>query len=532
MTKVQSTIVSESRRVAGVNQEGFDRLNSTVQGELGSVERGVSILDSDLEGISKDIKGLEALSAASVAIQAAGFALTVGQLTALRGDVRKMHRGFAEQAKQVIEIQKLANSHLERLSDFAERTLATQERILEILVTSRTNEAKQLIHQGWANLKGGFDNDAFSRFIKSLEYDNTVYVTHAELARLCEQQKDDAQAEEHHRRAITFAESAGAEIEGFAHVQYAAFLERHKRFQECISQILVALGCLSAASDQPKQCETHARWRFYLAEIFAKSDADENAFEELRRSIELDARFFTAAMASECLQRLQPSLSQFLVQVDAESRASAVETLQEASTAISAIDVLDAKQAGDLQKTAASYLERLLFAPFEQVRTVHHEIRELKSDANALPEQISSEMLSQIENELRTIAAKIKDMSSRKAPEGIDLRFTFVLPIILGISRLSASGIGTMVICLCLSAAFLVAAVLAGPIRKESKQQAWEAERKEWEIGLAKAVDEFRKLKNEKLAVLKKALKKFDSPALRMAVARIEAIQEPPIAAL
>ena len=555
LASVQSTILSESRRVSSVNQEGFARLNDTVQSGLGEVEQGVARVDSDLQGISHDIKGIEALSAVSVAVQAAGIALTVGQLIALRGDVRKMHGELAEQGKQLIELQKLATSHLERLSAFAERTLATQEQILETLVTSRTSEAKQLIRQGWDNLKGGFDDDAYCRFLKSLEYDNTVYVTHAELARLCEQRKEDAQAEEHHRRAVTFSESAGGEIKGFAHIQSAAFLERHDRLQECISHIRAALDCLATVPDQSKAVETQSRWRFYLAEISAKSGEAENAFQALKRSIELDARFFTAAMASESLQHLQPDLSRFLVQTDAYSRNSALETLQEASTFLSLIQVMEPKKGEDFQKNAASCLERMLVATFEQLGAAHREAHQVRATAEALPDQISTEMVQQVESQFREVEAKIKDepvqkglfewiVSKRRltktelvgvfmmpflwggllgqveAGKGLTLRFVVYVIFLILLSYISSATIYFLFLLSYISSATIYWKLY------QRKQDDYPTRKKEWAAALAHALDNFQNLKMEKLVLLKMALERINSPALRGAIARIEAIKE------
>ena len=538
LASVQSTILSESRRVSSVNQEGFARLNDTIQSGLGEVEQGVARVDSDLQGISHDIKGIEALSAVSVAVQAAGIALTVGQLIALRGDVRKMHGELAEQGKQLIELQKLATSHLERLSAFAERTLATQEQILETLITSRTSEAKQLIRQGWDNLKGGFDDDAYCRFLKSLEYDNTVYVTHAELARLCEQRKEDAQAEEHHRRAVTFSESAGGEIKGFAHIQSAAFLERHDRLQECISHIRAALDCLATVPDQSKAVETQSRWRFYLAEISAKSGEAENAFQALKRSIELDARFFTAAMASESLQHLQPDLSRFLVQTDAYSRNSALETLQEASTFLSLIQVMEPKKGEDLQKNAASCLERMLVATFEQLGAAHREAHQVRATAEALPDQISTEMVQQVESQFREVEAKIKDEPVQKGLFGwivskrrltkTELVGVFMGPFLWwGLFGQVDAGKG-------LTLRFVVYVIFLSYISSatiywklyQRRQDDYPTRKKEWAAALAHALDNFQNLKMEKLVLLKMALERLDSPALRGAIARIEAIKE------
>jgi tetratricopeptide (TPR) repeat protein len=551
LTKVQNTIVSESGRVSAVNQQGFTVLNNTVKSELGDVERGVAKMDANLENVSEGIGELKAISAASVAIQAAGFALTIGQLVSLRGEVRAMHGELAEQGKQLIGLQKLTNSHLERLSDFAERTLETQERILETLVTSRTNEATQLIRQGWDNLQGGFDDDAFSRFVKSLEYDNTVYVPHAELAQLYERRQNDSQAEEHHRRAVRFAGNVGPEIKGYAHIQYAAFLERKHRLQECVLQIKEGLACIDPASEQQGSAETEAQWRFYLAEIFTKLEQPEDAFKELRKSIGLDARFFNAAMGSESFQRLQPTLTEFLVQIDSEQREAVITILQEASSPLPAIQVLDETRAVDLQQQGARMLEQLLLAKFDQMQPLHSEVRKMCAAINTALEQIPSEIVAQLKHELDVIEAKIKDTPPQDAPETFQTNSAksimriavtiggvvgFAYPALFDPPDIEAEGIVGIALAYVVTvlAGVIVGGIVAAVIGAVLNQRSWMSNelpihREKWTTDIASALDVFRKLKIAKIMALKKSQEKFNSPTFRIAIENIEAFQEPPV---
>ena len=261
--------------------------------------------------------------------------------------------------------------------DYASRTLTTQEKILETLVNSRTAEAQQLIRQGWDNLKGGFDDDAFVRFEKSLEFDNTVYFTHAELARIYESRSVIDKAEAHHRRAIAFAGGLNEETKGYALVQYAAFLERQKRLDDCIKQARTAVaGAPETTTSAPagsvdnrkqnsdKSSSNLVGWRFYLAEMLVKSGDVKSGLAELKICIQQDARFFEAAMASSCFMTAQPALSQFLVSLDAEQRAQAIRPLSQCEAPLKALETLAPDKGKKLRARAASIFEKTLPANF------------------------------------------------------------------------------------------------------------------------------------------------------------------------
>lgn len=213
--------------IAGTQAAGSGMVSANIQGlaktmhaDLGRVSQQIAsqtaqLSEINVEGfksvgdkLSQGFSSLETLSGFSIAVQAAGFAVVAKQLHSLRGDVKALHADMVRQGEELIGLQRIANAGIERLVDFAERQFQTQEKILEALVSSRTVEAQQLIRQGWENLKNGYEDEAFERFKKSLDFDNTVYMAHAELGRILEGRNDLKTGEDHLIRASKFSSVA------------------------------------------------------------------------------------------------------------------------------------------------------------------------------------------------------------------------------------------------------------------------------------------------------------------------------------
>lgn len=254
------TVVDQGSQLASINARGFDTVRRTLEGGFGT---------------------LETLSGLSVATQAVGFAVVATQLAGVRKDVREL----TGKAAELVDLQRSATGHLESLADFAQRQLKTQEQILATLVSSRTVEAQQLVRQGWENLRNCYEDDAFERFQRSLEYDNTVYVTHAELGAINEKRGQFEKAEDHLRRAARFATQAGPALAAFASVQLASFLDRRGRHGEALSTLRDGL-----------QAWRTPAWVFYLAELSAEAGDADAALAALREAMGGDAAFFNAAM--------------------------------------------------------------------------------------------------------------------------------------------------------------------------------------------------------------------------------------------
>ncbi len=355
------TIVGQTDRIVGVNQQGFSQLG---------------------ERLASGFSGLQAISGASLAVQAAGFAVVATRLNQLRGDVKAMHGELAAQGQVLIDLQRQANAHLESLISFAERTLHTQERILETLVSSRTVEAQQLIRQGWENLRNGYEDDAFSRFKRSLDHDNTVYLAHAELGRLLEKRGDRPAAEDHFRRATRFAGAASPQIKGFAHVQFAGFLDRAGRLNEAVGELDAAMSL------PPPDVDTSAAWSLYKAELLASMGDIPTALESVAGSVRLSARAYYAALASERLIPAQPRLTQRLIDLDGELRNAALVNLEATAQDLGRMDRLDSRRAGEFRAAGAAHLQSVLTVRYDELaalvevtRRYQAELREAVSAA-------------------------------------------------------------------------------------------------------------------------------------------------------
>ncbi|HUD47203.1 MAG TPA: hypothetical protein VMR33_10255 [Candidatus Baltobacteraceae bacterium] len=542
--RVQQTIINQARQASDVNRRGFDNLQSTVKSQTNSlttaanqgVDRIDQTIDTDLGQVDDKIAGLEAISAASVAVTAAGFASTVLAISRLRGDVKAMHGELAQQGRQLLELQKLANTHLESLVDYASRTLTTQERILETLVNSRTAEAKQLIRQGWDNLKGGFDDDAFIRFEKSLEYDNTVYFPHAELARIYEKRGAAERSEEHHRRAIVFAAGVNAETKGYASIQYAAFLERQKRLEDCVKQARNALEvgledgktANSASTDNQKDASkkyssSSAGWRFYLAEMLVKSGKVESGLAELKTCIQEDARFFEAAMASACFKAAQPGLSQFLIKLDAEQRARAIDPLNKCEAPLKALDILDPAEAKTLRARAAKIFEDILPSTFANLKKHEQDGCVLLADIEALISIVVAEKASIVAKSLNAVDGfiterpKVMNRQAWLVAAGSCTGIIIAMVYAIDNQTVNQSGVGlTFWI-------FIIACVLAFVVTYFVRSLLQLDELLVWKNGFAEPVKVFKKLKSACLREFSSAQALYKAPRISEAISKLTA---------
>lgn len=317
--QLMGKIAEKSDEIMAVNQAGFAQVDSTMR-------RGFS--------------SLKTLSGVQIAVQAAGFAIVATQLHGMRKDLRHL----AAQADQLVRLQRIANQRLDQLVDIAQRSLEVQEKILDALLTSRTVEAQQLLRQGWENLKHGYEGEALARFEQSLQFDNTVFMAHAQLARLYRKRGDKPRAEDHYVRATKFSTSVNAEVHALACLEYATFLEDEGRFSDCIAQLRYVLQ----HSDKPT-------WRFHLAELLARTGQAATSLAELRRAIESDDEMFAASMASQDLTRgLGADLVRLLADLDEARRRVGFAHL--AATCVD-IDRLDAVAA--LESPVTAGLRRL-----------------------------------------------------------------------------------------------------------------------------------------------------------------------------
>lgn len=371
---IQSTIIGQTDRLAEIDSEGFSQLGNVM---------------------SQGFSGLRAISGASLAVQAAGFASVARQLNGLRGDVSALHGDLVGIGKELVAAQANTNARLESLVDFAARTLFTQEKILETLVSSKTVEAQQFIRQGWDNLVNGYEDDAFTRFQKSLEHDNTVYVAHAELGRLLEKRGELKAAEDHLRRATRFAASATPQVKGFAHVQFAAFLERTGQPDAALIEVAHALTI--------KEIEATPRssWRLYYAELLAGLGRLDEAVEYVMGAIQAHPALLVAAMASRPLAATQPRLTKAIIDADEAARARIFQNLEGATVVLRQLTALQAPLGKEAEARCESYFRRAITAQFSELKLLEVETgrlapefdSDLRGQVQALLERDSNAML-------------------------------------------------------------------------------------------------------------------------------------------
>lgn len=376
--RVNSTLFAQTEKLAGINSVGFNKLGETM---------------------SKGFSSLEALSGASLAVQAAGFALVAKQLHSVNGNIKAMHKDLAEQGRKLIAVQEAANARLESLVSYASRTLETQERILATLVSSKTIEAQQFIRQGWDNLLNGYDDDAFARFQKSLDYDNTVYVAHAELGRLFEARKDDAKAEDHFRRATKFAGLASPKLQAFSHVQFAGFLERKARLKDALQEVGAALNAGEV------DARTRGGWLLYKAELLATGGDSAGAVSTAREAVGVDDSFFLGAMASDVLAKTQPELTRMLVRLDQDRRAPIVATFQSVGKKLDTLEVLSAEVASAMRSVAAQQFESFLLQPFDALPEAKRQAEKLEADTDAAIAQMANKIIADVRARRDSVAA-------------------------------------------------------------------------------------------------------------------------------
>ena len=388
---INSTLVNQTDKIAHINTEGFANLG---------------------ESMSQGFSTLNAISGASLAVQAGGFALVAKQLHGLRGDVNEMHEELAAQGQQLISLQRITNAHLGSLVDFAARTLETQEKILETLVTSKTVEAQQFIRQGWENLVNGYEDDAFQRFQRSLKHDNTVYVAHAALAQIYADRGQDEVAEDHYVRATRFSEKAGDEVQGFSLVNYANFLEQRGRYTEAVEQLDAALQ-LDDIDDI-----TRGSWCLYHAELLARAGSPTPALSSVEESIDIDDSFFLASMASEKLRSVQPELSRTLIEIDEQRRTPIVEELHSVGETLNQLEVFDQQKAESLRSRAANLFEEALTNPYNELPSVADMVDNLRTEVDAALHQQLDQTVERIESAYNKIKntppSRIKQITPKK----------------------------------------------------------------------------------------------------------------------
>lgn len=383
---VNSTLIRQTEKLANVSETGFASLGDT---------------------IGDGFTSLTALSGASLAVQAVGFATVATQLHGLRGEMSQMREELVAQGQELIVLQETTNAHLESLVAFAATTLETQEKILETLVTSKTVEAQQYIRQGWDNLVNGYVEDAFERFQRSLEYDNTVYTAHAEMARIFDQRREDEAAEDHYVRAIRFSEKAGEDLQGFAHVQYAQFLAGRDRLDEAFEEVEKAMG-FGGIEDSIR-----GSWQLFGAEVAALQEDADRALARVEKAITLNEACFVAAMASDDLQGLQPILTKRLVEIDEQRRASVIDAMKPIVQALQPLDVIDTDLADEYRAESIELFERALLAPFPELFDIEKEVQRHQSKIEEASESLLNSRLDSIQTRL----SEFRDDLTSKQPE-------------------------------------------------------------------------------------------------------------------
>lgn len=429
------TVASQGSQLASINSRGFDSVTRTLEGGFGT---------------------LETLSGLSIATQALGFFAVTTQIAGLRREVREL----TGKAAELVELQRTANGHLESLADFAQRQLKTQEQILATLVSSRTVEAQQLVRQGWDNLRNGYEDDAFERFQRSLEYDNTVYVTHAELGAINEKRGQLPKAEDHFRRAARFAGQAGPAIVAFAAVQLASFLDRRGRYAEA----------LSILRDGLQGWRTPA-WVFYLAEVAAEAGDSDAALKALREAVDGDVAFFSAAMMSDRLQRVQPKLARTLLDIDAERRAPVLEALRRAAVAAAQIDEVSGERQ-EHRGRARALFERLVFAPYNELVALREDAERLFATVEDTLDRLIHDAIEPISTMHSDLVKCVDRPPSSKPHSAVN---SFLQPGVIALICLGLFWVCVALDWWCASALMLVAMLIAFAVHLQTQPRPNEA---------------------------------------------------------
>lgn len=536
---------------AGMVSANVRELATTMHCDLGRVAQQIGVQTAQLaevnvqgfrsigEKLQQGFGNLEILSGVSIAVQAAGFAVVAKQLGALRGDVRAMHADLARQGEELIGLQRIANAGIERLVDFAERQLKTQERILEVLVSSRTVEAQQLIRQGWENLKNGYEPEAFERFKRSLDFDNTVYVSHAELGRILEGRGDLVAAEDHLNRASRFASGAGPQVEGFALVQLAGFYERHGRIDDAITRMRDALR----RDDMPP-------WRFYLCELLTSKGNAAEALQLLRALINADGRFHAVAAGSTALQTLQPKLTALLVELDAQRRGAAIGALAPLAGALTGLEALnsDAQTIETVRRNGATILEQSLVRPFVDLEPLGERALEAVQQARLRVEETCDHAVVEHQNLQASIAARISQTPPQKEPiqvgavvANVQATAAFIVAGLAGccgfgmlVSGSESERTGTLVVLILAVVALVVGLAFRSDQRSilAKHQQALQPLIEQWRQWRESAQTLVRQLEAGQADVISKvsaAHGHVRSPRVEAAIARVRAITPPRI---
>lgn len=392
LARISGDILGSNAALREVNQAGFDAVSSAIQ--TGNVAAGV-------------------LGALNLATQAFGFLKVSSQLSQVNGELAQLREDVGLQAAEMARLQTLANAKLESLVQVAERTLLTQERILEALVQSRAGEAQQLIRQGWENLRHGYREDAASRFERALEYDNTVYISHAMLADICRERKDAAKAEAHYQRAVAFAGDKGPDIKAHAHMQYARFLEEAQRFAEGARQVELAL----AIQERPA-------WRFFLAELLVATGNVAAGLATLRQAIDSDASLYLAVLMSPRLSQHE-AMAAFLVEVDGAVRGPLLAELARLKTFLRDLAAASARllaldkspSLDELRAQELALLQAVATRPFQELKALASSIRQHAQALEAMAERIGDSLQPDVLEVASRLGALLRLVPARQEPE-------------------------------------------------------------------------------------------------------------------
>ncbi|HOX46050.1 MAG TPA: hypothetical protein PK668_20780 [Myxococcota bacterium] len=259
-------------------------------------------------------------------------------------------------------------------------------------------EALQLVKQGLENLRSGFEEDAFARFERALERDNTCYLAHAELARMCAARRDDGRAEEHHLRAVSYARASGA-LEAGLGLRFSRFLERRGRVAEAAAQIENALQQKGLIDDW------EARWRFHLAELLA-DPSPARALDILGGMLQGDGVSSVPVMGSVALHALQPGITRLLVGLAVGRRREGLAALATAAGWRRALATLSESQPPRVAPGLALDGVLVMLQPLEELPS---SITDLESAGDELRDQAESSLRARVAG----IACRIEGIASQ-----------------------------------------------------------------------------------------------------------------------
>lgn len=368
--------VRDMAQKLGTNLDGINQQVQTLQA---SNVQGFEEVTSTLGG---DLTGLQWLGGASILVQAVGFAAVATELSGVRGEIGGLREDMREQGQQLLDAQRASTRHLEAIEDIARSQLETSQQILETLASSRRVEATQLIEQGWANLLNGYREEAQQRFEQSLEFDNTVFLPHAELGDIYEQVGDLERAEAHLRKAADFSRDMPGETSGFSLLRLVRFLAEQDRRPEAVKLLQEGVESGRLIS-----------WRLGAAELASHLGLVDFALAEVRAAIAEDDKAFLAAMASVALASIGARLTALLIEIDRKRREPILDLLRDHTRKI---DLLTAfaeyghpsnEIVSEIRRSSASVLERGLIDAYPTLGDVASRAAQLSSEMDDLAKQ-------------------------------------------------------------------------------------------------------------------------------------------------